>query len=161
MTVDTLRFGQIEIDEGTIITFEEGLPGLEEYREYAIINLEESYPIVWLQCVTHGDICLPVVNSFLLLPDYEFDIEEEYVDKLLIEGLEDLFVVSVLVIPDALEQMTINQVAPILINTRTRTAAQIILGGSQYNPRLPAYVRISELIQEGGQADAGAVEKAE
>ena len=36
MIIDTYRFGPVEIDENKIIYFEDGLPGLEEYKRFAI-----------------------------------------------------------------------------------------------------------------------------
>ena len=65
MTINTYRFGPVEIDEKKVINFSDGLPGLEEYTQFAILQFEGSYPIVWLQSIQEGNICLPVIDSFL------------------------------------------------------------------------------------------------
>ena len=46
MQIDTLRFGPVEVDENKLIIFDDGIPGLEEYHKYALLQFEESYPII-------------------------------------------------------------------------------------------------------------------
>ena len=158
MQIDTLRFGPVEVDESKLITFEDGIPGLEEYRAYALLQFEESYPIIWLQSVDEGGICLPVLDTFAVLSGYVFDIDDEDVKALALGGPEDLHVVSVLVIPDEIQRMTVNLAAPILINTVSGKAKQILLSGSDYNVRVPIFQDICKVIvREEGDADAGSV----
>ena len=158
MQINTVRFGQIDVDESKLITFEDGIPGLEEYKKYALLQFEESYPIIWLQSVDEGGICLPVLDTFVVINDYVFDIEDSDVKELELKGPEDLHVVSVLVIPDEIKGMTANLAAPIIINTVLGKAKQIVLGGSTYNVRTPIFAEISKLFAgEGGDADAGTV----
>jgi len=161
MQIDTLRFGQVEIDETKLIEFEEGIPGLEEYRRYALLQFEESYPIIWLQSVQDRDICLPLLDTFAVIGDYVFDIDDADVKSLKLSGPEDLFVASVLVIPDEIQKMTANLAAPVIINTVTGKAKQILLSGSDYNVRVPIFADICTAIagEEGG-ADAGSIKEA-
>lgn len=158
MLFETLRFGTVEIDEKKFLLFQEGIPGLEEHKKFAILQFDESYPIVWLQSLEDGNICMPVIDSFLAIPDYAFNLDDGDVRELEIGGPEDLQVLSVLVIPENIEQMTMNLVAPIIINLRTGKAKQIILNGEDYNVRFPVFQEICRLLKEG-DADAGAVEK--
>jgi len=162
MQIDTIRFGQVEIDESKLITFCDGIPGLEEYHSYALLQFEESYPIIWLQSVDEGGICLPVLDTYAVLEEYVFDIDDEDVKLLQLNGPEDLHVVSVLVIPDEIQQMTVNLAAPIIVNTVTGQARQIMLSGSDYNVRAPVFRDICRVIaREEVDADAGSVKEAE
>ena len=155
MQIETIRFGSVNIDKSKLITFCDGIPGLEEYRKYALLQFEESYPIIWLQSVDEGGICLPVLDTFAVLTEYVFDIEDEDVRILELNGPEDLHVVSVLVIPEDIRQMTVNLAAPIIINTVTGKAKQIMLSGSDYNVRVPVFQDICKVIvKEGGDTDA-------
>ena len=162
MLIDTLRFGEVEIDEKKLLTFDDGIPGLEEYHRYALLQFEDSYPIIWLQSMDDGGVCLPVLDTYSVLNDYVFDIDEADVEGLAVRGPEELHVVSVLVIPDDITGMTANLAAPIIINTVTGKAKQIILGGGKYNVRVPVFKEICAVImREEGDADAGTVTKAE
>jgi flagellar assembly factor FliW len=159
MTIDTLRFGAVEIDETKILKFKPGLPGLEEFDRFAVLRFEDSFPIIWLQSVDDGGVCLPVIDTFSIAPDYVFDISEEDVGALEITGPEDYQVLSVLVIPEALDQMTVNYAAPIVINTKTGSARQIVLSGGDYSVRSPVFKEICALIREE-VSNAGTVEEA-
>ena len=162
MQIDTVRFGMVDVDEKKLIEFKDGIPGLEDYRKYALLQFEESYPIIWLQAVDEGGICLPVLDTFVVLTGYVFDIDDEDVKELGLGKPEDLHVVSVLVIPDDIQRMTVNLAAPIIINTAAGKAKQIMLSGGDYNVRAPIFPDICKLvIREEGDADAGSVQKAE
>ena len=162
MQIDTIRFGTIEIDETKLIAFDEGIPGLEDYKRYALVQLEESYPIIWLQAIDEGGICLPVLDTYAVLSGYVFDISDEDVKLLEIKSPEDLHVVSVLVIPENIQQMTVNLAAPIIINTVTGKARQILLSGSEYNVRSPIFQEICKIIvREEGDVDACTVTEAQ
>ena len=160
MQVDTLRFGVVEVDEEKIIEFGDGIPGLEQYHKYALLQFEESYPIVWLQSLDDTGICLPVLDTFSVLPDYVFDIDETDVKKLDLTNPDELHVVSVVVIPEDIQGMTVNLAAPIIINTKTGNAMQIVLSGSEYNVRAPVFQHICNAVAgEEGDGDAGSVQK--
>jgi len=151
----------VEVDEKKIIDFGDGIPGLEQYHKYALLQFEESYPIVWLQSMDDSGICLPVLDTFSVLPDYVFDIDENDVKTLELSDPEDIHVVSVVVIPEDIQGMTVNLAAPIIINTVTGNAKQIVLSGSEYNVRAPVFQEICKVVaREEGDGDAGSVEKA-
>jgi flagellar assembly factor FliW len=156
MLIDTLRFGEVEISEEKIILFNEGLPGLEESRRFALLRFEESNPISWLQDVENSAVCLPVLDSFMAFPSYAFDLNDGDVKELDLQSAEDLHIISVLVIPDDIERMTVNLAAPVVINIRANTAKQIILSGGEYNVRFPVFAEVCRIIREGEQ-NAGTV----
>ncbi|MDR2358027.1 MAG: flagellar assembly protein FliW [Oscillospiraceae bacterium] len=158
MTIDTLRFGPVEVDEARVLIFKSGLPGLEEYTDFAVLRFEESFPIVWLQAVADRSICLPVIDTFSVAPEYTFDIADEDVAELSISGPEDFQVLSVLVIPENLENMTVNMAAPIIVNTATGKSKQIILGGGDHSARVPIFKEICALVREV-TANAGTVKE--
>ena len=40
MQMDTVRFGSVEVDENKLIIFADGIPGLEEYKKYSLLQFE-------------------------------------------------------------------------------------------------------------------------
>ena len=156
MQLKTLRFGTVEVDEEKSIMFNDGIPGLEQYRKYTILQFEDSYPIVWLQSIEDTGICLPVLDTFKVLPEYVFDIDDADVKALGLTSPDELHVVSVVVIPEDIQGMTVNLAAPIVINTNTGSAKQIVLSGSEYNVRAPVFQQICNAVaREEGDSDAG------
>ena len=158
MQIDTLRFGMIEVDEEKYIEFDGGIPGLEQHKIYALVQFDESYPLVWLQSIEDMSICLPVIDTFAVLPDYVFDMDDSDVKDLGLSSPDELHVVSVVVIPEDVQGMTVNLAAPIIINTISGKAKQIVLTGIEYNVRAPIFQEICNMVTgEEGDGDAGTV----
>jgi len=158
MQIETVRFGPVEVEKSKFIEFDDGIPGLDGYKTYALLQFDESYPIVWLQSVEESGICLPVIDTFAVLEGYVFEIADDDVADLELKRPEDLHVVSVVVIPTDVKGMTANLAAPIVINTVTGKAKQIMLSGSEYNVRAPVFEQICTVInREGGDGDVGTV----
>ncbi len=149
MTINTAHFGEVDIEEGNILHFDKGIPGLEEDRRFALLSNEESRPISWLQSLDHAEISLPVIDPFLLCPDYSFDISTEDVVNLGIEQVRDVFVLCVLVIPANIESMTINLSAPIIINVKNKKGSQIILDDRKYRMRTPVSELLGKPLKDG------------
>lgn len=147
MKIATAHFGEVEIDENKILIFEKGLPGLEEDKRFALLSNEDSRPISWLQSLDHKEISLPVMDPFLVCPDYSFDISQSDVEALGIDDIKDVYVLSILVIPGNINAMTINLSAPVIINVRNSKACQIILDDRRYRVRVP----VAELLAKIGK----------
>lgn len=137
MKVQTSHFGEVEIDESKIITFEKGLPGLQDERRFALLSIEDSKPINWLQSLEHREISLPVIDPFMINPGYSFEISKDDVSTLSIKKIKDVYVLCVIVIPRNLKIMTANLSAPIIINVRNSKGCQIILDDRKYSVRTP------------------------
>ncbi len=154
MIIDTGRFGPIEIDEKKIITFREGVPGFEPLHYFAVINMEESRPIYWLQATDDPLVALPVVDPFLVVENYSIDISDEDIADLKIEREEDLLLLVVTVIPDEVEKMTANLAAPILINIREGFGKQIVIDSKEYPIRYPIFEAMYKVLK-GAEENAG------
>jgi len=145
MRIITAHFGEIEFDMTKKIKFENGLPGLEEDTEFALLTQEDTQPICWLQSLIRSSIALPVLNPFLICPTYEFDITDSDIDRLQILDVKDVCILNVLVIPrENPDAMTINLSAPLIINMRNREGRQIFLNDKCYTTRM----RVADLIAE-------------
>lgn len=143
MIIQTAHFGEVEIDDKKILTFENGLPGLEGDKRYALLSNEDSRPVSWLQSLNHREISLPVMDPFLICPDYSFDISQDDINILNIDQIRDIYILCILVIPQNTDAMTINLSAPIIINVQNSKGCQIILDDRKYRVRVP----VSDLIE--------------
>jgi len=136
MLLKTKHFGEIDVPEEKFIEFAEGLPGFEQLHRFTIIDSsEENSPFKWLQSVDDPDIAFAVANPFLIVKDYDFELSEDDVKRLSIENAEDVAVYSVIVVPDKIEKMSMNLKAPIIINSRNKSGAQVILDTDKYTVR--------------------------
>lgn len=126
--------------EDKIIKFKEGIPGFEDYRDYVlVINEDEENPFHKLQSVEEESVGFYVVNPFLIINDYDFELKESTIKLLEIQSEKDLAVLSIVKIPGKLEDMTVNLSAPIVINSKSKLGKQIVLDDSRYSVRHRIY----------------------
>ena len=140
MDIHTKLFGEVTIDVNKVITFEHGLIGFEEYKQYMLIHdsEKENNTIVWLQSIDEPELALPVMNPLLVAPDYNPTVEDELLKVL--EPIEDeLLVLVVLTVPRDITKITANLKAPIVINSVTRKGCQMIVEDDSYQIRQAIY----------------------
>jgi len=135
MRLDTKHFGVIEIEEEGIIDFPEGLPGFEDVKKYILICKDEGSPFKWLQSVDQPKLAFAVVDPFLIRKDYDIVLDNATLDSLEIENAEDVLVYSIVVVPEDVSKISMNLKAPIVINTKNRKGAQVILDTDEYGVR--------------------------
>ena len=70
MRINTQRFGRIDVDPNDVLTFQSGLPGLEDCREWALLADASNDALGWLQSTNQGDIALAVVSPRRFVPHY-------------------------------------------------------------------------------------------
>ena len=134
--VNTLRFGEIEVDEGKIVHFADGIPAFEEEHEFLIIPYDEESPYVFLQSMATPELAFLMTMPFVFFPEYEFELDDANQEKLGLTRQEDMLVYMLLTIPDGqVELMTANLTAPIVMNQVTMQARQIVLDKSRYTTK--------------------------
>lgn len=155
MLVKTKLFGEIDLDENKIITFEQGIIGFEEYKDYTILYDmadDGNTTISWLQSLQEPGLALPVINPIIIKPDYNPVVEDEVLDTLGKITDENLVILLTLNVPTDITQMTTNLKAPIIINSDTCKGCQIIVQNAEYEVKYNVYDAIMKLKEEKGDA---------
>lgn len=133
MEINTKFFGEIDIDEDQIILFPFGIYGFEEYNRFILLHDEEDEngAFRWLQCVDEEGLCFTVMEPGFVCGDYSPKLPENALKKLGTddseENYEELIYLVITVLYDEIEKSTVNLLSPIIINSKNRVAAQIIL----------------------------------
>lgn len=136
MIIKTKHFGELEIDEKGIIYFINGIPGFEDQLKFILLSpKEDGSPFQWLQSLNNTNLAFAVANPFMIKKDYEVDIPDEIVDELEIKAPEDAIILSILVVPEDITQITMNLKAPIIINNGNHKGKQIVLDTEAYSVR--------------------------
>ena len=135
-TVDTMRFGTIEVEEEKVVHFAQGIPAFEDEHDFVIIPYDEESPFVFLQSLQTPDLAFLMTVPYLFFKDYEFEIDDETVTKLALKSPDDVLVYVLLTIPrGSIKDMTANLMAPVVINTKTLAAKQLVLEKSRYTTK--------------------------
>lgn len=150
MLVKTKFFGEVDLPEEKILTFDRGLIGLEDYKRYTILYdcEKEDANISWLQSVDEPSFALPVIKPWLVKEDYNPTVEDELLATLGELTEENLVILLTMTVPSDIKDMTVNLRAPIVINADTRKGTQIIVENPDYEVKYKVYGILSQ-EQEG------------
>jgi len=142
MKINTRIFGEIEISEDKILTFENGIIGFPDLKHFTLLHDEEkgeSAKIRFLQSIEEPGFAMPVMNPFIVKEDYAPVINDELLVGLGECADEDLVVLVTVTIPADLTKLSVNLQGPVVINANNRTACQIIVEGNEYPVKFPIY----------------------
>ena len=141
MLVKTKHFGEIQLDEEKIITFDNGILGFEDYKRYTIIydSEQERSDISWLQSLDDPYLALPVVSPFLVKEDYNPEIEDELLKPLGDINEYNVVVLISISVTSQIENITANLKAPFIINSDTKKGVQLIVEKPEYEIRYRFY----------------------
>lgn len=140
MKINTLRFGEIEIENERVFKFALPIIGFNELREFVILDINKDSFFKWLQSVEDPALAFPIVSVFSLDIDYSIDLPDNVVETLKITNVESLLVMNIASIPqDDPQGTTINLLAPIIFNLDEQLAGQVILSGSGYDISFPLF----------------------
>lgn len=146
MMIETKLLGEVEINESEILAFEQGLLGLPEYKKYILLSLDVDLPLALLQSTEEASIGFVVAFPYAFKKDFEFDLSEEDIQDLKIASPEDVITYAIVTLKESFDDSTINLLAPIVINTKNKTAKQIVLqDNSQYSLQFPLQAEVGSV----------------
>ncbi len=120
------RLGEREISLDSIIYFPRGLIGLEDKREFVLLNVRDESPFLLLQCVTDPGLGLLVADPYAFIESYDVKLEKIDRKSLKIKNVKQLAILVTVSIPqNKPENTTLNLQGPIVINTEVRIGLQV------------------------------------
>jgi flagellar assembly factor FliW len=134
-TIELPRFGSFSYRESEVLTFPWGLPGFASQRRFVAINLEGQEKFVWLQSLDDVSVALPTGDPWQIFADYAPQLPHYASSSLEIQRPEEFVALCVVVVAPGAAEMTMNLLAPIVINLRTRIGRQIMLETGGYSVR--------------------------
>ena len=152
MRINTSRFGEIEVEDESVVDMAEGMLGFTEFRKFVLIRHNEGSPFLWYQAVEEPNLAFVIVDPFTFFPDYEVLLSREDLDALEATELGNLAVFSVVVIPENPEDMTANLRGPVLINVEKKIARQVVLNDDRYSPHQPILETVRGAVGRGESA---------
>lgn len=155
MLIQTKYFGKIDLEESKIITFDQGIMGFEECKQYTILyDIEdgENPAISWLQSTQEPGLALPVINPFTIKPDYNPVVEDELLKPLGEINEDNLVLLLTVTVPADIKNMSVNLKAPFIINVDTRKGCQAIVENQDYEIKYKVYDIIQKTKGKKGES---------
>jgi flagellar assembly factor FliW len=137
MKIVTKHFGEVSFTDADVFEFPWGLPGFQDQRRFVVLSLAEQPSLVQLQSVDDPAIAIPAADPWQMFPHYDPRLPAYAREALELRSAEDLTVLCVVVPGKGGAGMTMNLLAPIVLNLKTRRARQIMLENSAYSIHTP------------------------
>ena len=154
MKLDTKHFGLIEIDKEKILHFKSGIPGFENCKDFILLNEKENKDdkiniFYWLQSTEKMNVCFLLTDLSSILYEYQPIklIEREVLVDLSQDKPESILIYNITTMPEDIKDITVNLKAPVVINTYTQQAKQVIFNDETYSSR---YYIINDIKNKRG-----------
>ncbi len=152
MLVKTRFFGEVDIEDEKILTFDNGIMGFEDMKRWTLIyDIEKGSegPISWFQSLDMAELALPVINPYTVTAVYEPVVEDELLKPLGEFKDEELVTLLTITIPsEDPSKTTANFRAPILINPVNRKGIQVIVNNEDYPIKFSIYESVQKMKAE-------------
>lgn len=146
LTIDSTRFGQIEVEPDSVIEFPHGLIGFE-CRRFALVAREADADFLWLHSLEDPALAVPVTDPRRFFSAYAVELSDEERERM---GVADATATDIYVTvraSDQLEGFTANLRAPIVISAGR--GHQVINQAAEAPLRAPLF---GELAEEAANA---------
>lgn len=147
MLAKTRFFGEVEIDDEKILTFDNGIMGFEDMKRWTIIyDIEKGREgaISWFQSLDYPGLALPIISPYSVTERYEPIVEDELLKPLGEFKDEELLIFLIITIPSENPKLTTaNFRAPLIINPENKKGLQVIVNNEDY----PIKYKISDALE--------------
>jgi flagellar assembly factor FliW len=140
LTVQSTRFGTIEIEPDAVLEFPRGLIGLAGSR-YALLTTDPESPFSWLHSIEDPDLALPVTRPWEFFPSYEVVLADEDAAALGLGSDAPADVWVTVRAAASIEDFTVNLRAPIVVTPGADgpSAFQVINDAPGLDVRTPLF----------------------
>jgi flagellar assembly factor FliW len=131
--VASRRFGSFDVPADRVLTFPQGLIGFPDASRFVILDHRPGSPFKWMLSLDDPELGFAVANPCELVAGYEPPVE--LAARLLGVAPEDVALFVLVTIPSDPTAMTVNLMAPVVVDLKTRRARQLVLDGSRLETR--------------------------
>ncbi len=131
---DAQAGAQTELPE---VRFAAPMPGLDGLTRYALVQLDEVGGLFSLRSLDDPDVRLVLATPWLCAPGYTLELDDEACALIGLERAEDAVVLLVVNPGPTLAQSTVNLLAPIVVDSVTGHAAQVVQPDADLPLRAP------------------------
>lgn len=132
----SVYFGRMTYAEEAAFEFPEGLPGFETQKHFALIQIPEQSPLVYLQSLEDARLCFAALPVRSVLRDYALELTVGERETLGEAEERELLPLALLSFVDG-EAPTANLAAPVVLGMNSLRGVQAMGGASRYSFRHP------------------------
>ena len=126
-TLTTTQEDQSVSGEIPVLEMVHPFVGFPDHTRFALARLDDEGTVCDLRSVDDPAVSFVVVPPHVFFADYGPEVDDSTVAMLGVEREDDLLTLVVVTLGETAEDATANLLAPVLVNHRTRRAAQVVL----------------------------------
>ncbi|MCC6764841.1 MAG: flagellar assembly protein FliW [Deltaproteobacteria bacterium] len=130
--VRSSRFGELDVPVDRVLQFPQGLIGFPKARRFVILDHRPGSPFKWMLCLDDPDVAFAVAEPARLVPDYRAPLD--LAARVLGTDAADVALFVIVTIPPDPLGMTVNLMAPVVVDVRTRRSRQLVLEDGRCDP---------------------------
>ena len=139
MIVHSTRFGELDVPDGQILDFPQGVLGFPEEKRFALMEYKPDSPFYVLQSLSEPNLTFLMINPFAFFNDYEFTMDDDLMAEIGVTDDNPPTVFNIATVRDKIENMTVNLAGPVLVNVRDRKAVQLVIEKTNFPTRYPLF----------------------
>jgi flagellar assembly factor FliW len=137
MQIQSQAYGLLEVEEEQIYSFEPGILGLTEIKQYALLPMKDT-PFYVLHAL-QDQVSFILLPSHEVVENYSFRIPEDIISLMEISSPEDVGVMLIVNIQE--ENLYVNLMAPVLLAPHSRKGCQYVIKDQEFPIRHPLQVK--------------------
>ena len=141
ITIDSTRFGSLDIPDDAVLEFPNGLIGLGGTR-YTLIAREESAPFLWLHSIDDPSLAIPVTTPWQFFAQFAVEISDSEAERIGVTDPSEAEVLVTVRAGESLDDFRANLRAPILISGGR--GHQVINEADGTSVRAPLFAEVAE-----------------
>jgi flagellar assembly factor FliW len=149
MKIKSTRFGELEVNDEQLLQFPHGIPGFLDEKVFVLIPYDMESRFSFLQSVNEADLCFLLADPFAFIKDYEFEIDDNLAEELGLSQENPPQVFLIATVRGKISDLTVNLLAPLVVNGSKRVGKQIILDKPEYSIRHKLFEEASAAAQGG------------
>ena len=153
MVIKTKNFGNIDINEENIYTFDCGIPAFEDLKKFTIIQQEDNSGIkplfCWLQSIEDPETSFVIMDVYDIIPDYNPLVYDSDLESIGEVKEDNLLIYNIVVIPQTVSKMSVNLKAPVVIKHKKKKGKQMVVKNEDYSVKYYFYEELKK--KNGGE----------
>lgn len=139
MKYSSSRFGTLDIDDESVLTFPAGILGFPDSGRYVMLDHDTEAPFKWLQSLDEPALAFVIIDPDLAFTGYRVAVPGEAMAEVQGNDTDELSTAVILTIPsDDPGRITANLRGPLLMNRRTKLCKQLVLA-DEFPTRHPLF----------------------
>lgn len=110
-----------------VIDLVQPMPGFPHESRFALVQVDDDGVLCSLTSLDAPDLRFLVVPPARFFPDYAPEVDDETASRLGVSSSDEVLLLCLITAGDSLATTTANLAAPLLVNTATNRALQVVL----------------------------------